>query len=394
MKRKANLAFFGLAFGIFIAVSIILFNLQSAEPNVDYVGQTANTVLENVEQQQQSFLDLDQRMESAMQQAAKQTVLQNGIKNPGKCQKVGYNVLGGGCEFAPKDVFDETFEDSVQNLGRSIKGLEDENVPLSTGRDGWTVSVDSETGMLFTVDSVRKVSESQQIGTTAFGEPVVSIQDIDNVQCDDSKSCTGFQKQCAVEGPVYNQLEKFAAYAEKHDLSVFVRSTTRSVKMQQYFEDAQQFCQRRKASLQACDNGTDNTADCRNAYKKQIQGSQRAEENDACNSDGTCNPACDPRVNGRLNKGCTHITGNAIDIGVYDGAIGEGDLINKDPDLQRSMRRTLCEFGFVNYYPEIWHYEYKSPRWKELQRKDSTECTYAGGTQVDWASVPLLHEKI
>lgn len=386
--KKGNWAFFGLAAGVFIASGIILANLLLNTPTFDQVGDTAKTVLRNVEKQQESYLDLDQKVDGASKKAAQQTAEENGLVNKKPCKQLGYEVIGQDCELSLMKTFKDNLESEIADVERNIQG-QTEPVRLKTQiSDAWTISYQSETSILYKVSStIQKDTDKQKTGTTAFGDPIVSVNDIPNVKCD-TDSCTAYEKPCAVKPALYNKLQQLSDYAEKHGLTIRIRSSTRTEKMQRFFYDSQHHCQQTKNQI--CKN-EDSSQECNKKYISYLE-SQDLDNKRLCNPRGTCTPACNPTIEGpsgetKLNKGCTHMTGNAVDIGLKDG----DRLINKEPELQDPMRRTLCDLGFVNYYEEVWHYEYNSESWKQIKSKDELDCAYADGNK-DWSSVPPLHE--
>jgi D-alanyl-D-alanine dipeptidase len=392
LNKKANEAFFVLAVGVFIAAGIILVNLGMNQPNVDYVGETAQTVLANTERQQTSFLALDQAVDQATRQAAQQVFQSNGFPSQTNCSQLGYTVADSNCEQNITQVFQDRLQQNLATAGQTVPD-QPRTVTITPDIDfnTWTIGYQSQTSLLYTVESQVSTNTQQPnpAGQTAWGEPVVSVTDIPNVECDTGQSCTGYQKQCAVKPSVYNKLQDLAEYAEDHGLTVRVRSTTRTEEMQRFFAESQAYCQSVKDNI-CGDDLTDEQ--CAQKYRERLQ-SNNMDNRLACNPAGTCTPACDPTTTtdaGQeiLNKGCTHMTGNAVDIGLRRPS---GSLINNDADLKDPMRKTLCNIGFINNYDEIWHYEYQSPRWRQLRQSDEQRCAYNVNGK-DWSTIAPLHE--
>jgi hypothetical protein len=392
LNKKANEAFFGLAIGVFIAAGIILVNLNMNQPNVKYVGETAQTVLANTERQQNSFFVLDQAVDQAARQAAQQVFQSNGFPSQANCSQLGYTVEEKGCDQNITRVFKDRLQENLAVAGQNIPE-QPRTVTITPNIDfnNWRISYQSQTSLLYTVESRVSTNTQQpnQAGQTAWGEPVVSVTDIPNVECDTGKSCTGYKKQCAVKPSVYNKLQDLAEYAETHSLTVRVRTTTRTEEMQRFFAESQAYCKSVKDDI--CGDDL-NEEQCAQKYRERLQANDM-DNRLACNPAGTCTPACDPTTTtdtGQeiLNKGCTHMTGNAIDIGLRRP---DGSLINNDPDLKDPMRKTLCNIGFINNYDEVWHYEYQSPLWRQLRQSDEKRCAYNVNGK-DWSTIPPLHE--
>lgn len=77
--------------------------------------------------------------------------------------------------------------------------------------------------------------------------------------------------------------------------------------------------------------------------------------------------ACNPYRTGRL---CPHMIAGAIDINIYDD--GQALGIDEQEDL-------MCDYGFVRYSGEKWHFEYGTWRWKEAEIKRNSglkACKY------------------
>ena len=393
-KKKANEAFFGLALGIFIAAGIILVNLSMNQPNVDFVGETAQTVLANSEKQQRSFLYVDQAVDDAALQAAQHVFNADGFTDKANCKQLGYTVINESCQQDLQTTFTDELRKNLEIAGQNIPDQPDQISLASTlDESTWQISYESESSLLYTVDSQISTNQdrSEQVGQTAWGEPIVSVNDISNVQCDTGQSCTGYQKQCAVKPGVYDKLQDLSEYAAEHGLTVNVRSTTRTEEMQRFFAEEQAYCERTKPEI--CDADASDQ-ECAQTYREHLD-SNNMDNRLACNTAGTCSPACDPTTTTEtgqevLNKGCTHMTGNAIDIGLQRQ---DGTLINNDPDLRDPMRKALCDLGFINNYDEIWHYEYRSPQWRNIRQNNPQGCAYNDGDK-DWSQVTPLHEVI
>lgn len=89
---------------------------------------------------------------------------------------------------------------------------------------------------------------------------------------------------------------------------------------------------------------------------------------------GSCKP---PTCNPDTSLTCPHMQAGAIDIAMYDSAgrklNGEGGI---NPSLVESI---MCEYGFVRYSPEDWHFEYGTNQWELAEEKRANgeiACTY------------------
>ena len=393
LNRRGNWAFFGLTLGVFVAAGIILINLNQASPNVEFIGETAATVLQNAEKQQTSFLQIDQKMDRAARSAAKRAVNKDFIKNETGCRQLGYRIIETNCEQAPRKVFKEILDDELSIVSNQLPDHPDLTLS-STVTDDWQISYESSTGLTYTIDEQTKLPTPETTsGKTAFGEATVSVTDLPATTCE-KQSCTGYTKQC--KPTVYDQLEDVADYAEQHGYQLIIESSTRTVEMQKFFYDQSQYCE--EVKKQRCNINTDNPSidtlnqdSCRQKYIDVLQDNEQ-DNRLACRPNGKCAKACNPfvKINGERqpNPGCTHMTGNAVDINL----LVDGQKITDQENGVKMLRRTMCEFGFVGLHTEPWHYEYGSKNWKELRSADQLKCKYGGGPTRDWEQIPMIHE--
>ena len=267
MNRKANWAFFGLAFGVFVASGIILFNMAQSEPNVEYVGQTANIILDNTEKQQNSFLRIDHNVDIIAENAVKQTARKNGINGTEKCKELGYKVLDKGCEQDITQVLNENVESGLDTISSNLPHIQNLEISHQLNQDG-TISYQSQSALTFTVERESTIpTNTEKQGTTPFGEPLVSLTDLPRIECEKS-SCTGYEKQCAVKPNVYNQLKKLSNYLEKHGYRAEITSSTRTLEMQKFFFDMNQYCNQVKENR--CSGDKDKRA-CRKKYRQVLR---------------------------------------------------------------------------------------------------------------------------
>lgn len=65
--------------------------------------------------------------------------------------------------------------------------------------------------------------------------------------------------------------------------------------------------------------------------------------------------ACDPGTQTNPNMGCTHMTGRAIDVNLFD--------VNGNKLSVEQVETLLCPYGFIRYAKEDWHFEYGTDRY-------------------------------
>lgn len=94
-------------------------------------------------------------------------------------------------------------------------------------------------------------------------------------------------------------------------------------------------------------------------------------------------PTCNPGDPDNPNKGCTHLQGAAIDIG-----ISKGDVYNENTRLGSAREDFMCPLGWLRYKGEDWHFEYGSTNWDAAQEYVDEEnnirpCSYLWGNFYD-----------
>ena len=382
-----------------IAVGFFLYSQATAEqPNVQYVGETAKAILDSVETQQRNFDFLDETTRQAAQTAVREQVVNHGFQNQTyietNCEELIHPMISGDCEWQPQKHLAERTQSNIQSQIQRTPYSQSRFLSVTTSvnlDETMTVSVESDASIPTVIEKTTTTEAKTTTGSNqnAWGEPLVSLNDLNNINCQATRSCTGYQRQCQVKPGVYNQLQELDGYLQANNLQMTITQSTRSWEMQNAFYQEEQRCESWKDSN--CDGLSDQ--ECTEAYAEYLDDKNI----DACATSGRCVPACNPGPNpNQPRRACTHMTGNAIDVAVqYNPPNGKPVSISNKPDLHDNLRKTMCQHGFINFYQEQWHYEYKTEQWQNRYEKGQSCAYYADEVQKpNWASVTPLGEAL
>lgn len=188
-------------------------------------------------------------------------------------------------------------------------------------RQPWGTKADKYKGFLLTTTPSVSVD----------GKDLVRIEGIPNVVCDES--VTDFGKICAANSALVLQLRKISEEVlQPQKMRIVVNQAYRTYDI------------------------------------------QKALYNSWC-AKGNCAGACNPDK----SYLCPHMQSGAIDINLYqldgNGAVSK-NYNDADP---KKVENLMCDYGFVRYHKEDWHFEYGTWRWQEIvkQRNGGREpCSY------------------
>lgn len=199
-----------------------------------------------------------------------------------------------------------------------------------------TSYLDGKTSRLFgyRADQLNGISEDSLPEYSFDGRNLVKIENIPNVECDASDTSVG--KICIADANLVQQLRILSAEKlQKENMKLIITQAYRTYEIQ------------------------------KRLYNQNCPGQ-------VC-STPTCNPD--------TSHTCPHMQAGAIDIILIDSS---GRNINSrlngikgyNPQLAEDI---MCQYGFVRYTPEDWHFEYGTNQWEiamEKRANGEKACTY------------------
>lgn len=341
-----------------ITTGLFLYNLATAEdPTFNYVGETTQLILETTERQERAFTYLDATMRHAAQKAAERQLRNHGFASESQidqnCTELIHPVLNDTCSWDKRDDYlsiytQEMDQRASQNPYLTAQGLQFDST--ASFNPELTVTTESQTDVSVNMKQRRtRTAQQSTPSTTPFGEQIVPIQGLNNIQCPQTRSCTGLERPCATKPRVFNALKELDSYLSKHSLPITgqITQTTRTWEMQHRLHQA---AQRYDNYMASC---TKNNQACIKEYSERLQ--QR--------SGNTCQPtmACDPGQPDNPNRQCKHMRGNAVDISFTYQAPSQTIDLSENNKYQGILQHTLCakfnlDIPFTsqqNYDP--WH---------------------------------------
>ena len=403
MQNKGLAALPIIAVFILVSVAAFLYNQASADnPNVQYVGETSELILKTVEDQALGFQYMDEKIRRATTSSIATHIRQHGFEDEqfidNNCEEIVHPVITNNCTWEVDTSLNDIAEQNIQSQIQQNPYLKPRFLSVNTQVSADTqIKLRAQSSTTVPRNIQRSTKSQSQAGSQNLRGNLVDLRDIDRVECSVEGSCTGFDRLCAAKPAVYNQLKKLEPYLEKNDFTLRVTQSTRSWEIQNAFYEERQSCLAWKE--QRCQGLTEEQ--CRSKRAEYI--AQREQNNPGaqfCFKQGTCPLACNPGPNpNNPNNQCTHMTGNAIDVElIYNPPNGERMVINNQQELADNMRKTMCNYGFINLYDEVWHYEYKSQNWEDEYERGETCAYYTDNTDGEgpnsWSRIDPIHEEI
>lgn len=356
MKSKGYATLPIVALFALITTGYFIYNLTTAnQPNVDYVGETTQLILETIERQERAFQFLDETVRHASHQAIQQQLNTHGFKSEAyidnNCEELVHPVIGSRCAWKTTKHLESLTQQELRQRKQKNPYVQTRLLDLQTNAtvgSHVTVNVTSEQNVTMAIQEQPPGTTTTLQGQTPFGEKIVKIQGLNNIDCGTGQSCTGLDRRCKTKPEVYNALKELDAYIDKHSLDITgeITQATRSWEMQHRLYRAAEICQGWKQTN--CAN-TD-TSRCENSYVDHVSNLP----GNYCSLGGVCK-ACDPGDPSNPNKGCSHMTGDSVDIHF---TTPQGTDINNQ--YTEALRNTMCKFDLKNTVAsEDWHYEHK-----------------------------------
>ena len=399
MNRKGAITFFFVALGVAVALGVFLYNMQQAQPHVEYTGETADQILKTINAHQSAFLYLDTATHPAMQEASNNLFRNTGYATTtarsNDCEELIHPVLEGDCEWNTKERLNKEFNTQFQDRANQNPYTKGQVLTFDTqirqAGDDYAFTVESTEEIPLRIqDAIGRIGEASQpsTGRTVFNEQLVPIQGFEHITCERSVSCTGYPRNCLIKPEVYNQLREvdnyLDQYQDQYGFKMRITQATRSWEIQKAFWDQYSFCTNYKQDN--CANP--DTAACNQTYLNRVQ-TLEAQGRTFCAPKALCTPACNPGSRDNPNQGCTHMTGNAVDIELKATVDEQRITVDDTPRYYPSLKRTMCNLGFVSVAGEEWHYEYKSPQWNNIY--EDGYCEYGSNGRRTYEEAEPLH---
>lgn len=193
------------------------------------------------------------------------------------------------------------------------------------------------------VQSQKYVSNYQNPGdptSTYDGKALVKLNGFTNIECDEDPSTTNYGRICEATPNLKAKLDEVDKYLKEHSYTMQITQAYRTWGIQNAL------------------------------YQNNIVNKPKSEQIPTCYP-GKSSQASDVKI-------CPHMTGGAVDIQVYDE---NGKLLNakNNPKGIQTVKSMMCEFGFIKFAIEPWHFEYGTYKWSQLAgtKKDGKQvCSY------------------
>jgi len=340
MNKKGQYLLWGWMIGI-ITILGTMFYLSSQVYDDDgaFIGDDALSILEGSERFERTITQLDIISEASYHEFLKIHSSNNFIPDDSDCEYLINPIYTDTCKPKVEGV-EEQVRQEFNAMQTQIKT--DVTVP------NIEVSIENETVIYATPENTLEtiIYKEPQTGissrtgeTTPLGEQLVTLQGIPYITCGPNVNCKAIPT-------LKNQLEQFSQeYLQQNNIEMYITSAYRS---------------RADQLRQLRENGGDTTY------------------------------ACDPTT-----TVCPHMTGKAIDMNlIYNNSRNLNNPTNTETEKvsRNRVRKVLCEYGFINYWPEHWHYEYESNQWKQQRQNNPNNCAYNDPQNRDWSQIAMWKE--
>ncbi len=341
--KKGAVTMYLLILAMLISIGLILLYTAPSDEELKFVGATNQKLLISKEIKNQAVSFLDMSINFAAKQTINDlnensgfTILQHSTDFP--CKQSIYPVLN---ENNKINCFPNQTQSSKTYFKYNLDKLLRQNPEvIFLPRDIDVNAQNREKDIIFeikTMDAINvpiyqsfsnyydeKILNLIGMGIPRYsydGQRLVPIKDIPNIICDEQD--TNFGKICAGNPEMIQALKRISE-------GYLVPNNKRMIITQAYRD----------------------------------YGIQKALYDNAC-SRGDCSLACNPTT----RNNCPHMIAGAIDMNIMDS---QGNLLNNAAATDASKQQIInimCDYGFVNWVREHWHFEYGTTWWERAQER-------------------------
>lgn len=352
-NKKGAITLYLLIIALIVSITTIMLYTAPTEEETKFVGSTQQKLLisQEIKNQAISFLDMAATL-------AKEKTIQDLNETSGfdeshfleefPCERAIYPVLNEKQEITCFPDYENTTKTRFKiNFDKLIRQNPD---VLFSPRDLEVTTTNTEKDIIININTINAVSipiyqsfsnyydEKIQnlIGSgiprySYDGQELIPIQNIPNVICDEKD--TNFGKICAANQDLIDALKKLSKeYLVPENKKMIITQAYRTEAIQKALYDY------------------------------------------ACNTKG-CEYGCNPDT----SKGCPHMVAGAIDMNIIDENNRNLNSHNSPDETKQQVLNIMCEYGFVNYALESWHYEYGTRMWQtamEKRERGDEACQY------------------
>ncbi len=342
-SKKGAITLYLLVIALIISTSYILMYTAPTQDEVKFVGATQQKLLisQEIKNQAINFLDMTTTL-------AKEKTIQDLNENSGfektefleefPCKRAVYPVINEGEKITCFPEYNKSINTQFQiNFDNMLHQNPDvlfspTHLEISTTTNKEDIQLEVTTTKAVAIPIYQSFSnyyDEKIKSLIGAGMPrysyeeqrLVAIENIDNIICDETD--TDFGKRCAGNQELINALKKLSKeYLVPEEKTMIITQAFRTYAIQKALYD----------------------------YIIKEKGRKFG-----------CNPDA--------NNKCPHMIAGAIDMNIKDK---NGNLLNNAKASQESKQKIvedMCKFGFVNYEPEAWHYEYGTPKWEDAMKK-------------------------
>lgn len=337
-QKKGQYLLWGWLIGVIVVLGTMFYLSQQVYEGDAYIGDDALAILEGSESFQRTLNQLDLLADASFDEFIELHASNNFLSDSDDCEYLINPIYTEECKPELEGLESEVetrFSALEQRVSREVT-IQDINVEFEDEHIVYQSPEDSLEQFIYT--SPQRHLVQQTIDETPLGDPLVSLETVPNVDCVEGDTCQAVPE-------LKDNLERMSEeYLQPNNLDVIITSSFRS-------------------------------------RAEQLRLLERA--------GGDTTYACDPR-----RSVCNHMTGMAIDLNILYNNINLNNFRSgeEQEESRNRVRKALCEYGFVNYWVEHWHYEYKSNQWENVRKDNPEGCAYGGGEDIDWSEVKIWKE--